>query len=100
VNTAVAAQKNIEQISTTGFHFSFGNFDPFYLSTDGQTFIIVLLYLFLLVSMSIGRKMVSGKHGLDYYTIPFMIIFNIVAPFWILKAIYSSIFVRKGVAWR
>ncbi len=100
VNTAVAAQKNFEQIGVTGFHFNVGSFDPFFLSSSGQTFIIVILYLFLFISISIGRKMVYGRHGIDYYTIPFMIIFSIVAPFWILKAIYNSVFVRKGVAWR
>jgi cellulose synthase/poly-beta-1,6-N-acetylglucosamine synthase-like glycosyltransferase len=99
-NTAIAAQKSVEQISMTGFHFGFGHFDPFFVSTAGQTFIVVILYIFLFVSISIGRKMVTGKHGIDYYTIPFMIIFNIIAPFWILKALYNSIFVRKGVAWR
>ncbi len=100
VNTAIAARDSVEQISVTGFHFNPGHFDPFFLSTGGQTFVIILLYLFLFVSISIGRKMVYGRHGVDYYTIPFMIIFNLIAPFWILKALYNSVFVRKGVAWR
>lgn len=100
VNTAMAARDSVQQISSTGFHFNVGNFDPFFVSTGGQTFVVVLLYLFLFISISIGRKMVYGKHGIDYYTIPFMIIFNLIAPFWILKAVYNSVFVRKGVAWR
>jgi cellulose synthase/poly-beta-1,6-N-acetylglucosamine synthase-like glycosyltransferase len=99
VNTALAAQKNIEQISATGFHFSLGHFDPFFVSTDGQTFILIIMYSILVLAMIIGRKMVNGKYSLDRYTIPFMLVFSVVAPFWIMKAIYNSI-IRKGVAWR
>lgn len=98
-NTAVAASKNIERISTTGFDFGFGGFDAFYVSTSSNTFVLIFMYAILVIAMIIGRKMVTGRYGLDRYTIPFMIIFSAVAPFWIMKAIYNSI-TRRAVAWR
>ncbi len=98
-NTAVAASKNIERISATGFDFGLGGFDAFYVSTSSNTFVLIFMYAILVIAMIIGRKMVTGRYGLDRYTIPFMIIFSAVAPFWIMKAIYNSI-TRKAVAWR
>lgn len=99
VSTAMAAGKNIERISATGFEFGFGGFDPFFVSTNSNTFVMIFMYAILVVAMVIGRKMVTGRYGLDRYTIPFMIIFSAIAPFWIMKAIYNSL-TRKAVAWR
>jgi cellulose synthase/poly-beta-1,6-N-acetylglucosamine synthase-like glycosyltransferase len=92
--------KTYERISTVGIH-NFGfHFDPFFLSTGGHFFILVLLYLLLIIAISIGKYMTTGKHGIDPYLIPFMIIFSVVAPFWIMKAIYNSVISRKAVSWR
>lgn len=99
VNTAMAASKNIERISTTGFNFGFGGFDPFFVSTDSNTFVLIFMYAILILAMIVGRKMVNGRYSLDRYTIPFMVIFSVIAPFWIMKAIYNSV-TRKAVAWR
>lgn len=100
-NTAMAATKNIERISTTGFDFSFGwNMDPFFFATGGHIFVLIILYTLLIISISIGKKMATGRHGIDYYIIPFMLIFSVIAPFWILRAMYNSMVSRKAVSWR
>ncbi len=96
--TATAAGKNFERISATGLNFGW-HFDPFFVSTGGNTFVLIIMYSVLVMAMIIGRKMVTGRYGIDRYTIPFMIIFSAVAPFWIMKAIYNSA-IQKGVAWR
>lgn len=99
--TAVATTKNIEKISATGLDFNFGfNFDPFFISTGGHIFMLVILYSFLIIAISLGKKMATGRHGIDYYMIPFMLIFSVIAPFWILKAMYNSIIARRAVSWR
>lgn len=98
-STAMAASKNIERISTTGFHWNFGHFDPFFVSTTSHTFVLIIMYMILVLAMVIGRKMVNGRYSLDWYTVPFMLIFSVIAPFWIMKAIYNSL-IQKGVAWR
>jgi len=97
--TAMAASKNIDRISATGFHWNFGHFDPFFFSTTSNTFVLIIMYSILIIAMVIGRKMVTGRYSIDTYTVPFMIIFSVVAPFWIMKAIYNSV-TRKAVAWR
>ena len=100
-NTAMAATKNIEKLSTTGFDFNFGwNIDPFFFAPGGHVFVLVILYTLLIISISIGKKMATGKHGIDYYIIPFMLIFSVIAPFWILRAMYNSMVSRKAVSWR
>ncbi len=96
--TAMSAGKNIERISATGLNVGW-HFDPFFVSTGGNTFVLIIMYSVLVMAMVIGRKMVTGRYGIDRYTIPFMIIFSAVAPFWIMKAIYNSA-IQKGVAWR
>ncbi len=100
-NTAMAASKNIERLSMTGLDFNFGlNVDPFFFATGGHLFIMVMMYSLLIVSISLGRKMATGKGGIDYYLIPFMLIFSVIAPFWILRAMYNSMISRKAVSWR
>ncbi len=100
-NTAMAATKNIEKLSATGFDFNFGwNIDPFFFAPGGHVFVLVILYSLLIISISIGKKMATGKHGIDYYIIPFMLIFSVIAPFWILRAMYNSMVSRKAVSWR
>lgn len=100
-NTAVAATKNIERISMTGLDFNFGwNVDPFFFATGGHLFVMIMMYSLLIISISIGRKMATGKGGIDYYLVPFMLIFSVIAPFWILRAMYNSMISRKAVSWR
>lgn len=100
-NTAVAATKNIERLSMTGLDFNFGwNFDPFFFATGGHLFVMIMMYSLLIVSISIGRKMATGKGGIDYYLVPFMLIFSVIAPFWILRAMYNSMISQKAVSWR
>jgi cellulose synthase/poly-beta-1,6-N-acetylglucosamine synthase-like glycosyltransferase len=101
-NTAVAATKNIERLSMTGFDFSITgwNVDPFFFATGGHLFVMIMMYSLLIISISIGRKMATGKGGVDYYLVPFMLIFSVIAPFWILRAMYNSMISRKAVSWR
>lgn len=100
-NTAIAATKKFEELSMTGFDFNMGwNVDPFFFATGGHLFVMIIMYSLLIISISIGRKMATGKHGIDYYLIPFMLIFSVIAPFWILRAMYNSMVSQKAVSWR
>ncbi len=100
-NTAIAATKHIERISLTGFNWNPGfHIDPFFFATGGHLFVMIIMYSLLIVSISLGRKMATGKHGVDYYLIPFMLIFSVIAPFWILRAMYNSMISQKAVSWR
>lgn len=100
VNTAMAATKNFEKISASGLDFNFGwHLDPFFVPSGGHVFILIALYALVILAISIGKNMATGRKGIDYYLIPFMIIFSVVAPFWILKAMFNSV-TRRTVSWR
>ncbi len=98
-NTASAAQRNYERISVSGIDVGF-HFDPFFISTGGHIFLMVIVYALIIAAITIGKRMATGKAGVDYYLIPYMIIFSVLTPIWILRAAYSSIIARKGVSWR
>jgi cellulose synthase/poly-beta-1,6-N-acetylglucosamine synthase-like glycosyltransferase len=96
----ISLQKIYERVSIVGFQNVGFHFDPFFLSTGGHFFILIVLYALLIIAISVGKYMTTGKHGIDYYLIPFMIVFSVVAPFWIMKAVYNSVVSRKAVSWR
>ena len=99
-NLVIHAHTAYERISTVGLGGLKFHFDPFFFSTGSHFFIVVVLYGLLIIAISLGKYMTTGKHGVDYYLIPFMIIFSVIAPFWIMKAIYNSTISRKAVSWR
>lgn len=91
----------ILQYKTVGFHFitKTSVFDPFFISTQSFIFVTIFLYSLVIFSIILGRKMTDGKFGFSMSMIYFFFIYSIVAPFWLMKAIYNTIFSRKP-AWR
>jgi cellulose synthase/poly-beta-1,6-N-acetylglucosamine synthase-like glycosyltransferase len=89
----------IIQINTVGldnfFNFSF-KFDWFFLNTKAALFLSVILYILIIVSVMIGRKMVKGKSSFSISILYFVLIYSVIAPFWILKAIYNAIMSRES----
>jgi len=91
----------IVQIQTVGFQnlFSFNfQFDWFFLNTKAVLLLSVFLYILIVVSVMIGRKMVEGKSGFSISILYFVIIYSIIAPFWILRSIYNTI-TSKESSW-
>jgi len=91
----------ILEFQVVGFHFTnkINYFDPFFINTQSLSFIAVLLFSFIVLSIVLGRKMVEGKWKFSFNMIYFLFIFSIIGPFWLLKAIYNTILSRKP-AWR
>ncbi len=91
----------IIKVQTVGFDFSFGipNFDTFFLNTNAYVFTGLVLYLVVMTTIIIGKRMATGKYGFDFKIIYFMLIFSFIAPFWVLKALYNATFAKK-TAWR
>ena len=91
----------ILQFQVTGFHFTskVNYLDPFFINTQSLSFIAILLFLFIIFSIILGKKMVEGKWRFSFNMIYFLFIFSIIGPFWLLKAIYNTILSRKP-AWR
>jgi len=93
--------EKIIQFKAIGFNFHAKTFvfDPFFINTQTFVFLIIVTYFLVLFSMILGRKMAEGKWGLSLDMLCYLFIFSIVAPFWLMKAVYNTIVQRKP-AWR
>lgn len=91
----------IIKIQTVGFSkFSGFNyqFDWFFVSTKAVLFFSVILYILVIISVLIGRKLAEGKARFSISIFYFIIIYSVIAPFWMLRAIYNAI-VSKESSW-
>jgi len=91
----------IVQIQTVGWHNIFSlhfKFDWFFMSTKAALFFSIILYILVIVSVMIGRKMAENKSGFSLSIFYFVIIYSVIAPFWMLRAIYNAI-ISKESSW-
>jgi len=89
----------IIQIQTVGFSHIFNfhyKFDWFFLNTKAVLFLSIILYILVIVSVMIGRKMAEGKSGFSLSVFYFVIIYSVIAPFWMLRAIYNAIISKES----
>lgn len=91
----------IVEIQTVGFSnvFNFNyHFDWFFVSTKSALLFSLILYILIIVSVMIGKKMVEGKYSFSLSIFYFVIIYSVIAPFWVLRAIYNAI-ISKESSW-
>jgi len=81
---SVSATGQVFKIPSTGF-------DWFYVPTNAILFLTILVYLAVFNSLFIGQKIKQGKIKLSINIILFFFIYSIVAPFWLMKALYNAI---------
>ena len=89
------------QIHTIGFHNFFSlhyKFDWFFINTKAMLFLSIILYILVIVTVMLGRKMSTGKANFSISIIYFSIIYSMIAPFWMLRAIYNAI-ISKESSW-
>jgi len=81
------------QIVGWGNIFKFGgfHFDWFFFNTRAVLFFSLTMYILIVVSLLIGRKLAEGKSGFPISIIYYFIIYSVVAPFWMLRALYNAI---------
>jgi len=84
----------ITQINVAGFSNTFSsskfNFDFFFFDTKTIVFVSIILYTSVIISLLLGRKMLEGKFRVSFDVFYFMIIYSLIAPFWILKALINA----------
>ncbi len=89
----------IIQIQTVGFSsllkFNY-KFDWFFVNTKAVLFLSIILYILVIISVLIGRKMSEGKVTFSISILYFIIIYSVIAPFWMLRAIYNAIFSKES----
>lgn len=88
---------------TVGFHFTksnfLSNFDPFFINTQAFLFLVIVIYMLVIFSMIFGKRMAERRWSFSFSMLYFFPIFSIIAPFWLVKAIYNTILKRRP-AWR
>lgn len=74
-------------------------FDWFFVNTAAFNIVTIVLYILLLIGLVLGARLAEGKPRLSINVIPFMLIYSVIAPFWILKAVWNAVTLRK-TSWR
>ena len=85
---------------TIGFHIHTFSFDPFFINTKATMFMMVVIYTLVIFAMIFGKKMAERKWSFSLSMLYFFPVFSLIAPFWLMKAVYNTIVKRKAPAWR
>lgn len=92
----------IQKILVTQFYFSmptFSHFSFFFIDVQPLSLVVIVLYVLLLATILIGKKMRKGQPIPNLSVIYFVIVFSIMSPLWLFKATYNTIASRE-TAWR
>jgi len=91
----------ISEYATIGFnaHISV-NFSWFYINTQTVFFVTIFLYLLLIFSIVMGTRLNQQGKGFDWHIISYIVIYSIIAPFWLLKAVWNTIAGHRQPSWR
>lgn len=95
-------RSKIQAFQAVGFRMKMPvhTFDTFFINTHTVLFVIIFLYALVTFSIVVGHKMASGKWGLSWNMLFYFVIFSVVAPFWLMKAVYNTVAARNKPAWR
>lgn len=90
---------------TVGFHMGkisniFLKFDPFFINTKSIMFLVIVIYSLIIFSMVFGKRMAEKRWSVTLSMFYFFPIFSVVAPIWLMKALYTTIVNRRPPAWR
>lgn len=77
-------------LSKTSFHFNW-----FFINMTGVTFMVILSYLLLIVSLLIGNRLAEGKTRISINLLYFLGVYIFIAPFWLMKSVYNTILSKK-----
>lgn len=87
--------------NTVGWNFasSTASLDLFFINTRSSVFLVVFIYSLVIFAIIFGRKMAEGKWVFSFNMLYFFLVFRIIAPIWILNAVYNTLLKRKP-SWR
>jgi hypothetical protein len=100
-NLIIFCIKKFTEISIKGFNLSFSShFDWFFINTKTIIFISIVLYGMIIFSIIVGTKLSKQKQGFNWHIISYLLIYSVIAPFWLLKAVWNTITRRGQPKWR
>ncbi len=91
----------VMEFQTVGFHYAVSgmHFDSFFINIPSVFWVTLFIYCSVTLSIVIGRKMAEGTWAVSLDMLYFFFVFAIVAPFWLLTAVYDTLFSRSP-SWR
>jgi cellulose synthase/poly-beta-1,6-N-acetylglucosamine synthase-like glycosyltransferase len=84
---------------STGIPHSITSFDWFYINTNTTIIVAVIVYFLVITSMVLGKRIAYGKGFFGFGMIFMMLVYSLISPFWIMKALFNSIS-RSTPKWR
>lgn len=72
-------------------------FEWLYINTKALGMVTLILYSLVLISMIVGSHI--AKQKLSWHIISFMLIYSVIAPVWLMRAVWNSI-ASKQPKWR
>ncbi len=93
--------EKIIKIQTIGFNevLHLSKFDWFYFNIKSMSLILIVSYSLIIFSILVGRKMTENRFKPSFYIIFYMVTYSVIAPVWLLKAVYNAI-VSESPSWR
>ncbi len=93
--------KKSTEISIKGFNLSFNtNLDWFFINTKTIIFISVVLYGMIIFSILVGTKLSKQGQGFHWHIIIYLLLYSVIAPVWLLKAVWNTITRSGQPKWR
>jgi biofilm PGA synthesis N-glycosyltransferase PgaC len=95
----IAAYTEYEKIRYGGFHFHTSTPDLFYFNTSAILFLIWVSVALILILISVGSFIGTGKRHPPASTPLFVIFYSFLVPLWLGAAVFRAVF-KTGVRWR
>ncbi len=95
------AYSKFTEYQTVGLNLSASakSFDPFFLNAEASFFLIALVYSSIVFAIIFGQKMSEGKFRFSINMLYFLVIFRLLAPFWIVSALWNTA-TSRAPKWR
>jgi len=90
----------IKEVLTVGLYWpNTFNFDLFYVNTDVIVFVSIVAILGTLFIIITSRDLAEEKNKFGFDSVLFLLLYALIAPFWMIKAVYNVVF-AKSTDWR
>jgi len=89
------------KLQAVGFNWniSFPSFDWYFLNTSAISFLTLTTLILTLVILYLSLRLADGKFKLTRGVFYYLLLYVLIVPLWLSKAVFSTIF-RRTVSWR
>lgn len=99
-NLAKMIYVKIEKLITIGIDWNFNpHFEWFFVNTETIVFLAIILVTTSLVIMLMGKRMAEGSMKPSRDMLYFTVLYGLIAPLWLSKAVYNTLLSKK-TPWR